>query len=61
MLYVLRATVRAHPRPERRLPVVGESLERPLQALIEQHPTFGYHRSWALLRGQELRVNRKAV
>lgn len=33
-----------------------------LQALIQQHPTFGYRQLWALLRSQEgLVINRKAV
>jgi putative transposase len=33
-----------------------------LQALIQQHPTFGYRQLWALLRGHEgLVINRKAV
>ncbi len=61
MLHVARATVRARPRHPRRTPVVAEALATPIHALIQQHPTFGYRHLWALLRGQGLRVNRKAV
>jgi putative transposase len=41
---------------------VAEGLVPQIQQLIEQHPTFGYRRIWALLRFRAgLRINRKAV
>ena len=62
VLQVPRARVR---RPLTSLPrtvVVSEVLAPQLHALIEQHPTYGYRRLWALLRyGQGQCVNRKAV
>ena len=45
-----------------RVPVVDEILAARLQRLIDQHPTFGYRRLWALLRFHEgLPINRKVV
>ena len=41
---------------------LAEELVTKLQGLIQQYPTYGYRRLWALLRYREgLRVNRKAV
>lgn len=62
LLYVARAAL--HPRPPRLPPSPGVSadLAAQVQRLIQQHPTFGYRRIWALLRYREGRcVNRKAV
>lgn len=61
VLHVARATVRAQPTRGPRGPVVAEALATQLHALIQQYPTYGYRHLWALLRGQGLRVNRKAV
>ncbi len=50
------------PRKARRKRVLDEPLAARIQELIQQHPTFGYRRIWALLRFQEgLLVNRKKV
>ena len=39
-----------------------EVLAERIQRLIEQYPTFGYRRLWAMLRFVEgIRVNRKAL
>jgi putative transposase len=49
-----------HARPRR----VGgnEELEKILLVLIQEHPTYGYRRLWALLRNRlEKRVNRKRI
>jgi putative transposase len=41
---------------------VDRALAERIQQLIEQHPTFGYRRLWALLRfAHGIRLNRKAV
>ena len=41
---------------------VDEEIAGRLHALVQQHPTFGYRRLWALLRfGQNLTVNLKKV
>lgn len=46
------------PRPR----VVDEVLAARVERLIEEHPTYGYRRLWALLRfGDGIRLNRKAV
>lgn len=46
----------------RREPIVDELLAARIQRLIQQHPTYGYRRIWALLRFREgVRVNQKAV
>jgi putative transposase len=43
-------------------PRLDAALAERIQQLIEQHPTFGYRRLWALLRSVQGRpVNRKAV
>ncbi|MFM8410370.1 MAG: IS3 family transposase [Alphaproteobacteria bacterium] len=51
---------------ERRRPPVDELLAARLQRLIEEHPTYGYRRLWALLwallrHRDGVVVNRKAV
>ena len=47
---------------ERRRPPVDELLAARIQRLIEEHPTYGYRRLWALLRHRDgIVVNRKAV
>ena len=61
VLSVPRSVVRER-APKPRVPVVDEILAARLQCLIDQHPTFGYRRLWALLRFHEgLPINRKAV
>lgn len=62
LLAVSRSAMRpAAPRPGRPQKVSEELLTQ-IQPLIEQHPTFGYRRIWALLRFREgCLVNRKAV
>lgn len=46
----------------RRAVVIDEELAARIHQLIQEHPTFGYRRIWALLRFREgLRVNRKKV
>jgi putative transposase len=43
-------------------PKLDEEMAGQLHALVQQHPTFGYRRLWALLRfGQNLTVNLKKV
>lgn len=62
-LQVARSAMRppAAPRPVRHR-LVSDALVAQIQPLIEQHPTFGYRRIWALLRFRAgCRVNRKAV
>jgi len=62
VLQVARGNVRRLSVEPRRATRVSEPLATQLQALIEQHPTYGYRRLWALLRfGQGQCVNRKAV
>lgn len=61
-LQVVRARMRRRSRGQRATTRVSEALATQLQQLIEQHPTYGYRRLWALLRyGGGLHVNRKAV
>ncbi len=62
MLSVSRAGLhRTGAEPRRHRLADPPWIER-LHQLIQQHPTFGYRRLWALLRGHDgLRVNRKAV
>jgi putative transposase len=51
-----RAVIAAAP------PRLDEVLAERIQRLIEEYPTFGYRRLWAMLRFVEgIRVNRKAV
>ncbi len=50
----------APPRPKRERER-DAALERRLADLIQQHPTFGYRRLWALLRREGVAINRKAV
>ncbi|NKB80486.1 MAG: IS3 family transposase [Nitrospirales bacterium] len=62
VLRVARASVRRPSPHPRRAIEVSETLAAQLHTLIEQHPTYGYRRLWALLRfGQRYSVNRKAV
>jgi putative transposase len=61
-LQVARAAL--HPRPARaaRPPREAAAWVAHVHGLIQQYPTFGYRRIWALLRFREgLVVNRKAV
>ncbi|MGA2613966.1 MAG: IS3 family transposase [Spirochaetia bacterium] len=63
VLEVSRSSV-APVRRNRAARTVGESteLESKLQLLIQEHPTYGYRRLWALLRYRlEIKVNRKRI
>jgi len=62
MLGVVRATLQRRPRSSSpRIPRAPAWMSQ-LQALIQQHPTFGSRRLWALLRFREgVVVNRKTV
>jgi putative transposase len=61
VLGVARSALHAPP-PRPRLDTEREvELEQRLAALIQQHPTFGYRRLWAMLRREGMVVNRKAV
>ncbi len=62
VLQVARTSMRGSGTATKRTSQVSETLAIQVQALIEQHPTYGYRRLWALLRyGQGQCVNRKAV
>jgi len=62
VLGVARAGLHRPPAERRTLRSVDPFWVDHLRALIQQHPTFGYRRLWALLRWREgLRVNHKAV
>lgn len=62
VLYVARASVRRPVVQGRRAAVVSESLVTQLHTLIEQPPTYGYRRLWALLRYSQGRcIHHKAV
>ena len=62
VLQVARSTLhRTAPRKDAS-PKIAEGLVTKLHTLIQEHPTYGYRRLWALLRYQEgLTINRKAV
>jgi len=62
LLAVSRSAMRPTAPRSGRHQQVCEGLVTQIQPLIEQHPTFGYRRIWALLRVREgCSVNRKAV
>ena len=62
VLGMARARVRRSPKPSSRSAIVSEVLATQLRTLIEQHPTYGYRRLWALLRfGQGQAINRKTM
>lgn len=63
ILQVSRAALHRSARGDEALPPrLSPTLTARLQALLTQHPTFGYRRLWALLRYREgYVVNRKAV
>ncbi|WP_447964795.1 IS3 family transposase [Nitrospira sp. Ecomares 2.1] len=43
-------------------PTLAEPVVMKLHTLIQEYPTYGYRRLWALLRSREgLAINRKAV
>jgi putative transposase len=61
VLHVARWTRRAESR-QRRRPKVDAILRDRLYQLLQQYPTFGYRRLWALLRFKEqMPINRKTV
>lgn len=44
------------------VPAVNPELSERIRQLIQEHPTFGYRRIWAILKNREgIAVNRKAV
>ncbi|GJL57136.1 MAG: insertion element hypothetical protein [Nitrospirales bacterium] len=62
VLQVARSTLHRLARTKAPSPKLAEALVTKLQTLIQEHPTYGYRRLWALLRYREgVRVNRKAV
>ena len=62
LLHFSRARLRARAVSAKVPPRLDEVLVERLRRLIEQHPTFGYRRLWALLRfGEGRRINRKVV
>ncbi|MDR4461004.1 MAG: IS3 family transposase [Nitrospirales bacterium] len=62
VLRVARSTLPQTARTKTSSPKLVEALVTNLQTLIEEHPTYGYRRLWALLRYREgVVVNRKAV
>jgi len=62
ILRVPRAVCRGRREESPAKPVLNEALTVALQRLIDEHPTFGYRRLWAMLRyRQQMAVNRKAV
>lgn len=59
---VPRSAVRPPAGRHRPRPRVDEMLAMRVRQLIEQHPTFGYRRLWAMLSyAHGLRVNKKAI
>ena len=61
LLEVSRSVLHERPVTEKPL-VLDELLVERVHRVIDEHPTFGYRRIWAILRfGQGLVVNRKAV
>jgi putative transposase len=61
LLEVSRSVLQERPALERSV-VLDELLVERVRRVIDDHPTFGYRRIWAILRfGQGLVVNRKAV
>ncbi len=62
LLQVARAALHPRPPQPRRLPWEAGAWVAQVSGLIQQYPTFGYRRIWALLRYRDgWRVNRKAV
>lgn len=62
VLRVARSALHPPPSPGPRAPKAGAPWIAQVQGLIQQYPTFGYRRIWALLRFRDgIMVNRKAV
>lgn len=62
VLSVSRSRLHAMERKGSRKPVIDELLSQRIRGIIEQFPTFGYRRIWAILRYRDgVQVNRKAV
>jgi len=62
VLEVARSVLHERPRRESQRAAGDELLLARIARLIEQHPTFGYRRIWALLHFREkLPINRKTV
>jgi putative transposase len=62
VLQVSRSTLSASSRRQSKSRGNSEELENKLLVLIQEHPTYGYRRLWALLRHRlEIRVNRKKI
>lgn len=62
VLRVARSALHRTAKTKPSSPKLVETLVTNLQSLIQEHPTYGYRRLWALLRHREgMMVNRKAV
>ena len=62
VLCVARSALHRRRATPSSLPKLREALVTKLHTLIQEHPTYGYRRLWALLRYREgVVVNRKAV
>ncbi len=61
-LRVAQSTLHRTSTTKKSAPKLAEALVTKLHTLIQEHPTYGYRRLWALLRYREgMRVNRKTV
>jgi putative transposase len=62
VLEVNRSSLEVKPQREHRPTGMCKELENKLQLLIQEHPTYGYRRLWALLRYRlGITVNRKRI
>jgi putative transposase len=62
VLGVARSSLRPQPSDARSAKSIDDLLAARVHRLIQEHPTFGYRRIWAMLRSRQgLRINRKAV
>ncbi len=62
VLQVPRSALHRRPPSPSSSPKLAANLVQQLQALIQQYPTYGYRRLWALLRYRVgVKVNRKTV
>jgi putative transposase len=62
LLHVARSSLEARPKRAGRSLRDFSELEGMLQVLIQEHPTYGYRRLWALLRNRlGIRANRKRI
>lgn len=61
--YYKNKKVRAdQPKQKRELPIIDESIAAIIQEIIKERPTYGYRRTWAVLRfDREILINKKKV